>query len=149
MVQIVKGDLIKLAVAGEFDVILHGCNCFSTWGAGIAKQMKRVFPEAYKVDMKTEYGDKSKLGTYTLFKYPMGFTVVNCYTQYHYSSRSVVVDYSAVERVLKRISEDFVGKKIGLPKIGAGLAGGDWNTILKLIEKYLPNAVVIEYDGGF
>ena len=39
--NIVKGCLIELAVEGNFDVIVHGCNCFNTMGAGIAKQIKK------------------------------------------------------------------------------------------------------------
>ena len=33
----ITGDLIKLAQDGVFDVIIHGCNCQNTMGAGIAK----------------------------------------------------------------------------------------------------------------
>ena len=36
----IKGDLIKFAINGKFDVIIHGCNCFCTMGAGIAKTIK-------------------------------------------------------------------------------------------------------------
>jgi O-acetyl-ADP-ribose deacetylase (regulator of RNase III) len=39
MIKYVDGDLIKLALKGEFDVIVHGCNCFCQMGAGIAPQM--------------------------------------------------------------------------------------------------------------
>jgi O-acetyl-ADP-ribose deacetylase (regulator of RNase III) len=42
------GDLIRLAILGNFDVIVHGCNCFKTMGGGIAAQIKRVFPKAYQ-----------------------------------------------------------------------------------------------------
>jgi len=38
--KIVNGDLIKMALAGEFDVIVHGSNCFCNFGAGIAKQIR-------------------------------------------------------------------------------------------------------------
>jgi O-acetyl-ADP-ribose deacetylase (regulator of RNase III) len=31
----------------------------------------------------------------------------------------------------------FSGKRIGYPKIGAGLAGGDWNIISSIIDKEL------------
>lgn len=44
--NIVHGDLIQLALAGQFDVIIHGCNCFCTMGAGIAKAIRQEFPEA-------------------------------------------------------------------------------------------------------
>mgnify|MGYP001795501660 FL=1 len=36
----IKGDLVKLAIKGEFDLIIHGCNCFCTMGAGIAKTIR-------------------------------------------------------------------------------------------------------------
>ena len=58
--KLIKGDLIQLAKNGEFDVIIHGCNCFCTMGAGIAKTIKDIFPEAYKADLNTKKGDRSK-----------------------------------------------------------------------------------------
>lgn len=33
----IQGNFIHLAQNGEFDLIVHGCNCFCTMGAGIAK----------------------------------------------------------------------------------------------------------------
>ncbi|RYF46165.1 MAG: phosphatase, partial [Cytophagaceae bacterium] len=45
--QIEQGDLVQKAKVGEFDVIVHGCNCFCQMGAGIAKTIKQVFPAAY------------------------------------------------------------------------------------------------------
>jgi len=30
----IQGNLIHLAQDGEFDLIVHGCNCFCTMGAG-------------------------------------------------------------------------------------------------------------------
>ena len=61
--NIVHGDLIKLALTGEFDVIIHGCNCQCAMGAGIAKAIKSTFPEAYQADGETEEGSRDKLGT--------------------------------------------------------------------------------------
>ena len=145
MVQYVSGDLIELAKGGEFDVILHGCNCHCTWGAGIAKYMRYAFPEAYRADANTRRGDENKLGKYSSHHYPNGLTVVNCYTQYGWNAIKKSVDYTAVEKVFERVAINFKGKKIGLPKIGAGLGGGDWNIIEGLLNKHLPNAVVVEY----
>ena len=48
-----------------FDVVIHGCNCFNTTGAGVAKQIKLQYPEAYQADKLTIKGDKGKLGSYT------------------------------------------------------------------------------------
>lgn len=53
----IKGDLVQLAKQGEFDLIVHGCNCFCTMGKGIALTIKQEFPIVYKVDCETN--DKS------------------------------------------------------------------------------------------
>ena len=41
MLKHATGDLLALAEAGEFDVILHGCNCFNTMGGGKHKYSNR------------------------------------------------------------------------------------------------------------
>lgn len=48
----IKGDLIELFKQCNFDLIVHGCNCHITMGAGIAKQIKDNFPIAYEEDLK-------------------------------------------------------------------------------------------------
>ena len=63
--RVVQGDLLGLALAGEFDVIVHGCNCQCAMGKGIALSIKKLFPEAYAADLKTVKGDRGKLGTYS------------------------------------------------------------------------------------
>ena len=140
----ITGDLIKLALKGEFDVIIHGCNCFNTMGKGIAKQIKEVFPDAFYMDQRTKKGDKSKLGTFTyvsaMTKHKHFITIVNAYTQYDYNLKTgnkLKVDYNALRKVFKEIKTKFKGKKIGYPLIGAGLAGGDWNIISKIIDEKL------------
>lgn len=136
----IKGDLIKLAKEKKFDVIIHGCNCFCTMGAGIAKTIKNTFPQAFEADCETEKGSKAKLGTFTFATVTEDnhlITIINAYIQHHYKGRGVKADYEAIKSVFKLIKEDFKGKKIGYPKIGAGLAGGDWNIISVIIDQEL------------
>mmetsp|Transcript_9296 Transcript_9296/g.27993 ORF Transcript_9296/g.27993 Transcript_9296/m.27993 type:complete len:158 (+) Transcript_9296:175-648(+) len=139
--HVVSGDLIKMAKQGRFDVILHGCNCYCAMDAGIAKQIKNVFPAAYEADLRTEKGSRAKLGTYSSATCPTDsqrpVTVVNAYTQHHWKGSGVLADYDAIESVFGRIAQDFGGKCIAYPKIGAGLAGGDWTTIKQIIDKQL------------
>jgi O-acetyl-ADP-ribose deacetylase (regulator of RNase III) len=61
--------------------------------------------------------------------------VVNAYTQFNYRGPGIKVDYDAVRYCIKWIKENFEGKRIGLPKIGAGLAGGDWERISQIIDE--------------
>ena len=136
----VDGDLIKLALEGNFDVIIHGCNCFSTMGAGIAKGIKTEFPEAFKADANTEKGSKEKLGTYssvTVSRNGHEITIINAYTQHHWRGRGIKADYDAIQKVFASVKQSHSGKRIGYPLIGAGLAGGDWSVISNIISSQL------------
>ncbi len=149
--NVVKGDLIQMAKNGEFDVIVHGCNAFCCFGGGIARTVKQEFPEAYQVDCTTRKGDYLKLGTISLVSGlqslqgtpAYNLTVVNAYTQYKYwknkndDPAEPLVDYDAVRKCFKEIKKQFGGHKFrfGIPKIGAGLALGDWSVIAKIIDE--------------
>lgn len=138
--KIVEGDLIALAKKGEFDVIVHGCNCFCTMGAGIAKTIKKEFPAAYTADLNTQEGCKEKLGSLSYAQVELDegkLIVVNAYTQYDWRGKAPTVDYNAVRSAFAAVKKHFSGKSIGFPKIGAGLAGGDWAKIAAIIEEEL------------
>jgi len=142
----INGDLLKLALEGKFDIIMHGCNCFCTMGSGIAKQIKEQFPEAYEADLKTKKGNILKLGNFTIaeVKREYTFKIINCYIQYRYGREQVQVDYEALTLCMRKINSLYSNKRIGLPLIGAGLAGGDWNKIEKIIEtEFLNNNVTV------
>jgi O-acetyl-ADP-ribose deacetylase (regulator of RNase III) len=147
MIREAHGDLIQMALAGDFDVIVHGCNCFCTMGAGIAKQIKATLPAAYKADCQTPKGERSKLGTYSSAKVD-GITIVNAYTQYDWRGSGPKADYDAIRSCLTKVATDFPNAKIGLPQIGAGLAGGDWKTILDIIRVALDavDATIVYYQ---
>ncbi|AGC76776.1 O-acetyl-ADP-ribose deacetylase (regulator of RNase III) [Nonlabens dokdonensis] len=136
----VKGDLIELAISGEFDLIIHGCNCFCTMGAGIAKSIKEKFPEAYKADLQTTKGDHTKLGTITFAEsetYNGKLIVINGYTQFNWRGTGRKVDYDAIRKVFGNVKQKFSGMRVGYPAIGAGLAGGNWNIISRIIDQEL------------
>ncbi len=135
--KIIQGDLISLAKDGTFDLIIHGCNCFHTMGAGIAKQIKKAFPGAYEADLKTKFGDLNKLGEYSFWKDEQtGLVVINAYTQFEPGPR---FEYLALDAFLVNLMCDFdLNKsKIGFPKLGAGIGGGDWNVIKNIFDKWL------------
>ena len=136
----VTGDLLQLAMDGEFDVIIHGCNCQCQMGKGIALSIKQQFPEAYAADCLTAKGDEKKLGTFSAAEIIRGarpFYVVNAYTQFHWRGAGVKADYDAIREVMRAVKSRFSGKRIGYPKIGAGLAGGDWEIIRPILDEEL------------
>lgn len=138
--KVVEGDLIRLAEDGQFDVIIHGCNCQCQMGKGIALTIKNKYAEAYKADCQTPKGSKEKLGSFSsaqVFNGSVSFTIVNAYTQFHWRGNGVKADYDAIRKVMVQIKQRYSGKRIGYPLIGAGLAGGDWNVISQIINDEL------------
>ncbi len=132
-----EGDLVHLALDGAFDVIVHGCNCMNTMGAGIAKTIAQRFPEARAADQATEKGDRGKLGTVTtaeIVRETVRFTVVNAYTQFQWRGRGPHADYEAIRSCFEVVQHRYAGARIGYPLIGAGLAGGDWAAIAPIID---------------
>jgi O-acetyl-ADP-ribose deacetylase (regulator of RNase III) len=160
MINYIDGDVVKLAKEGAFDVVVHGCNCLSTMGAGVAPQMAAAFG-CDKFEMETWGPSIEKLGNIdyeTLYledtkkwtKYPddngeyatLKLTVVNAYTQYMYGANHVngilaPFDYEAFTVCMRKMNHLFKSKHIGMPKIGSHLAGGDWKRIEKIIEEEL------------
>lgn len=140
--QRIRGDLLDFGAAGRFDVIIHGCNCMHRMGKGIALSVRQRFPAAFEADKATKRGSKEKLGTYTSVTVECddghSLTIVNAYTQFHFShKRGQNADYDAIRAVFRKIKQDFSGKRIGYPLIGAGLAGGDWKIISEIIDEEL------------
>lgn len=142
MYKEVEGNLITLAKQGAFDVITHGCNCMCNMGAGIAPQMDKAFGcSMYPLEHPATMGDINKLGQIDSRVFKVNgdkpLVVVNSYSQYVPSVRLKPLDYEALTLCLRKINFKFKGKHIGLPKIGAGLAGGDWDRIKEIIKTEL------------
>lgn len=150
MVKYATGDLVQKIREGAVDVALHGCNCFHTMGAGIARQLKDAFPEVYQADLTTARGDYGKMATWSMATLPSGQRIFNCYTQFSFGplrGRTELVDYAALQACLKGLglllkSED----RIGMPWIGCGLAGGDRMVVQSIIEKELGHLDVTVFD---
>lgn len=149
IVGTMKGDLVEFFKKGEFDAIAHGCNCFHTMGAGIAKQIAKEFPRALDVDQNTTgYGDFKKLGGYSSVITEFG-TIYNAYTQLYPGREDEDRLYVAIQDAFTWINKDNGnGLVLGIPKIGAGLAGGNWGTIEGIIDRVSTklSIVVVEFQ---
>src|ERR1044072_571187 len=136
MIKEINGNLVTLAKEGMFDVIGHGCNTFCTMKRGIAPQMAEAFGcDKFHLEDSIFKGDIHKLGNIDYhIKYmddDQDLIVVNMYTQYHWNDPDPVtqipLNYNALTLCLQKMNHLFKGKHIGLPKIGCGLAGGNWS----------------------
>ena len=147
--KVIKGNLLDLAEQGEFDVIVHGCNCYNTMGSGIARQIRERFPEAWMADQATPEGDVNKLGTISVAQDPTGrFLIVNAYTQYRFNRNGETADvfeYTAFQLILEKMLKRIPNNRFGFPMIGMGLAGGNKERILAMLEDFSQK---VEAEGG-
>jgi O-acetyl-ADP-ribose deacetylase (regulator of RNase III) len=138
MYKEINGDLIELALSGQFDAIAHQTNCFGVQGGGISKQFVKRFytnnSDLYILESSKHKGDFNKLGQINGFTYPLAsgpLIVVNLYGQYEPGANT---DYIALQLCLRKLNRVCSGLKVGLPKIGCGIGGGDWDVVSSIIK---------------
>lgn len=131
IVKYIQGDIVDT----DIKVIAHGVNCQNTMGSGVAKVLYTKWPE-----VKNGYHEycgnipkEDRLGTIdmlTLKDYDK--VILNCFTQYNYGYQDkLLVSYDAIHKCFEEISQYCY--KIAIPKIGCGLAGGNWEIVEKII----------------
>lgn len=156
MIEYRKGDLFE----DNPKIIAHGCNAKGFMGSGFAKQIRKKFPEAYN-----DYAEYCRLRepTYLLGTnrvYTKGdVTIVNCITQQEYGiDGKRYVSYDAVNDCMSKLASAMVWKgvmgdwrpiteiPVCMPKIGAGLGGGEWSIIEAIINHHLKEQHIIVYE---
>ena len=134
-----------------FGNIVHFVNCKGVWGAGLAAQLKQAHPEAfekYKKDLAKEKAPVFALGSTSTYRTKDGNkTIISCFTQYDTGVTSRKTEYSAVRSCFLTLSKTYgFGANVYIPHgVGCGLGGGDWDIVSKIIERYLPDAIICKY----
>jgi len=132
----------------EHGYIMHGCNAQGVMGSGVAKIIKDRYFEAFKTYALQH--PNYILGEVIPAKVEDNLVIVNAITQQEFGTHKVQVDYDAVAqacRGVKHLAQSGLieSKDIHFPFIGAGLAGGDQDTLLKIFEEQFADCW---YDGG-
>ena len=133
-IEYVKGDLLKTEIKG----IIHGCNSHGVMGSGVAKAIRDKYPQAYRDYNDVYDGYGLDLGAIVVSVQDDGKVIYNAITQKDYGRQAdrVYVSYWAIAEAFRKINSWGI-KEIAMPKIGAGLANGDWNVISAIIENTL------------
>lgn len=156
MIEYKEGCLVKAFKRGEVQAIAHQANCFNTMGSGVAKAIRAEWPDVYEADCQTVKGDRDKLGTLSWCPVVTDGRrkdghgpVFNLYGQYNYGyDAKQYTDLEALESamgVMARFCRVMNITKIGLPKLGCGLAGANWDDVAEIIERQLGQFEVIVY----
>jgi O-acetyl-ADP-ribose deacetylase (regulator of RNase III) len=136
MIKFFNGDLFT----SKANVIAHQVNCKGVMGKGVALQIKNKYPHVYNNYLRFIKENSPCLGK-CLIVITEEVVIANLFAQDDYGYGKVFTDYKALESSLKSLSEQMKShnfSSVAFPDmIGCGLAGGNRDTVLKLIENIL------------
>jgi O-acetyl-ADP-ribose deacetylase (regulator of RNase III) len=144
MIKYVKGDLFET----KCNIIAHGCNCRGGFGSGVAYTMAMKYPKVRDMYLEKHEEEGWKLGDVQFVRVRDGRVIANCATQYNYLPRGVChASYDAIRKAMQTVKEYAVNNdlSVAIPKIGAGLAGGDWDKIESILEEVFSDYSITVY----
>lgn len=151
----VNGDLL----ASNESIMVHGCNAQGAFASGFAGAIRKMHPFAYEAYMKGHQNRRLVLGS-IIWASSDALSIANAITQEKYGKDgSRYVSYDAIRVVMETLNA--AGKegvpysahrhgfdRIAMPMIGAGLGGGDWTEIEKIIETAMTDVQPVVYIKG-
>lgn len=155
-------DLLEV----EFGIVVHGCNAQGVMKSGLAASVREKWPAVYEEyrrhmpplpPLNPTGGGRPRTGTL-----PMGSIshvevetnkwVVNAITQFNFGKdKRRYVSYDAVDiafrSIARMIYEIHLKRRfvptLHIPRIGAGLGGGDLRIILEIILAAIPEEITV------
>jgi O-acetyl-ADP-ribose deacetylase (regulator of RNase III) len=129
-------DILKSARG----ILVHGCNGTTLPAGGLAHQVFSKYPRAEIIHDRSITDEGHGLGNISIYQADDELYIVNAITQLLPGSGSL--SYDAVHECFDKVNDfaNILGAcgnplPILLPKIGAGIAGGNWNIISTIIHE--------------
>lgn len=122
------------------DAFINPVNCRGVMGNGLAKEVKRLFPNVFKIYREKCLADEFHIGTIqivstgdTLVKY-----IINFPTKYNWNKPSKL-EYIEIGLInlLKELENYPNINTILIPKLGCGLGGLDWSEVESIFKNIL------------
>lgn len=142
IILLVNDDILNI----KKGIIVHGVNCQSVMGSGVARAIRDKYHGVYVDYIKycaTVGNKRDLLGHIVVSNINPDLVIVSGFTQEYYGrdKNTVFVDYRAVESVFKKVNELSMIRNLPVyfPLIGAGHANGSWETIKNIITSTLTN----------
>ena len=162
MIYYRKGDALCPVIKGGIRVIPHVVNDSGKWGAGFTKGLSERWeePERFYRARYKYAKTNAKLGAVQWVFVEATLAVVNMVAQQGVRAfgRPKPIRYKSLETCLECLAEGCRGligdgkemaKKsvtVHMPRIGCGLAGGEWGVVGPLVEETLWDLDVYVYD---
>jgi len=141
-------------------VIGHSCNCQNTFGSGIARTIREMYPVAYEADCSAARANVNTLGRFSVGYIPANNNIssirriYNLYGQNLFGKGTRQTNYDALYSALEGMAHDLIKNDMDLPvppvgfpyQMGSFRGGGSFDIVSRLIEVAFddyPNDVII------
>lgn len=133
-IKFVNGDILTFPERDGDTIICQQVNCRGVMGAGLAKQIRDKWPIVFNEYKKICGTDK--LGDSQTVQVAPQLYVVNLFGQLNYGRDKRQTNYAALAAAIFGAMKEHPNATFRIPyDLGCGLAGGNWVTVLNLIEE--------------
>ena len=146
----------NLLTSREIGCCAHQANCQNTFGSGIARSIREMYPDAYAVDTLCASKKSNTLGNFSMAYIPVEQynkhgtqikKIFNLYGQNLYGKGTRQTNYDALYNALEGMSKYLTENDMDLPvpcvgfpyKMGSDRGGGDFRIVERLIEVAFEN----------
>ena len=159
----------NLLLAKDVVVIGHQANCQNTFGSGIARTIREMYPDAYEADCAATICKKNTLGNFSIGYIPEEQSkkhntqikkIFNLYGQNLFGKGTRQTNYDALYNALEGMSKyltendmDLPVPSVGFPfQMGSFRGGGSWDIVSRLIEvafdDYPSDVIIYRLDAN-
>ena len=156
----------NLLLNKDVDIIGHQCNCQNTFGSGIARSIREMYPEAYAADTRAHSLRQNTLGSLSFARIRPETSakhgtkikfIFNLYGQNLFGRDSRQTDYEAIYSALELMANDITKNPlfdsnftVGFPyKMASDRGGARWEIIENMIgvafENYPGNVIIVKF----
>lgn len=147
MIVYKKGDVLE----SDEKYIAHGCNCSGGFGSGFAKAVAERYPCVREGYLYRHNTVGWRLGAVQVIGVDdgSGREIANCGIQLRYGkpTEGPYVSYPAIREAIRDLVRTWPSG-FAMPKMGAGLAGGNWDIISQIINEESGDVEVRVYVLG-
>lgn len=149
-INYLKGDATKPVSEGN-KIIVHICNDIGAWGAGFVLALSKQWKGPEQGYRYRNDPNKHKLGNVQYCAVENDIMVANMIAQHGTGpdkDGNPPIRYDALKKCLQdvnRVAQE-IQASVHMPRIGCGLAGGDWSKVSEIVEETLEHVNIYVYD---
>lgn len=126
-------------IGNGLKIICHVCNDIGAWGAGFVMALSKKWSQPERMYINLEHINGYELGNVQYVQVEFDITIANMIAQHGVRSlnNEKPIQYDALRLALKNVFSyaKHLNATVHMPRIGSGLAGGDWTIIEKIIKE--------------